>query len=304
VTCLVSRHQHPACFMGLMLPHLRRRDSYLLHRAQHHSIKVTSLVTAVSAWDRHLQHLCPHHRPSHLSASLLPRIPLLAIAAINSHRYPSRRIIRTFLSIPSTAITTTAISFLTPLNNSNNPRMPCRCSHRTVLRGRNAAYVCSSLYIYEHTFPPFFPSFFLVSVFTHLHTDCSFVSIYLSLATMLPSNCLSSPHTLLEPVHFTALSYRSTPSPLLRFILIYTSSFVISTLTHIVSAPTPSLCLRTSCIPCCCSFSLVSPSSGTICFCTGPVFYRYLRNLFDAYWMRNHQCARTAEHRANYKDTC
>ena len=213
VMCPVSRHQHPACFMGSMSPHLRRRDSYLLHRARHHLIKVTSLVMAVSAWARHPQHLCPHHRPSHLSASHLPRIPLLAIAAINSHRYPSRRTIRTFLSIQSTAITTTAISFLTPLNNSNNPRMPCRCSHRTVLRGRNAAYVRSSLYIYMNIhFHHFSRHFFLVSVFTHLHTDCSFVSIYLSLATMLPSNRLSSPHTLLESVHFTALSYRSTPS--------------------------------------------------------------------------------------------
>lgn len=24
-------------------------------------------------------------------------------------------------------------------------------------------------------------------------------------------------------------------------------------------------------------------------FCTGPVYYRYLRNLLDACWMRNHE---------------
>jgi hypothetical protein len=27
-------------------------------------------------------------------------------------------------------------------------------------------------------------------------------------------------------------------------------------------------------------------------FCTGPVYYRYLRNLLDACWMRNHEYAR------------
>ena len=296
VTCLASRHRRPACFMGSISPPPHLHDSFLLHLARRHSIKVTSLVRAVSAWARRPQHLCPHLRPSHLSASLLPHIPPLAIAAINSHRYPSRRTtIRTLLSIPSTAITTTAISFLTPLNNS--PYMPCRRSHKTVLRGRNAAYVFVAVYIYEHTFPPSFRSFFLVSVFTHPHTDCSFVSIYLF---------LSSPCSRLPPNRLSVHTFRSNPFislhrhivqslHLLRFILIYTSYFVISTFTHIVFAPTPSLCRRTSCIPCCCSLLLVSPLSGTICFCTGPVFYRYLRNVLDTCWMRNHQYAGTAE---------
>ena len=146
--------------------------------------------------------------------------------------------------------------------------------------------------IHFHHFPR---HFFLVSVFTHPHTDCSFVSIYLFLATMLPSNRLSSTHfARIRSFHCNVILFNLFTPPAIH-LDIYTY-FVISTLTHIVSAPSPSLCLRTSCIPCCCSFSLVSPSSGTICFCIGPVFYRYLRNLFDTCWMRNHQFARTAEH--------
>ena len=179
VTCLASRHQHPACFMGSILPPPHLRDSFLLHLARRHSIKVTSLVRAVSAWARRPQHLCPLLRPSHLSAYLLPHIPPLAIVAITSHRYPSRRTIRTFLSIPSTAITTTAISFLTPLNN-NSPYMPCRRSRKTVLRGRNAAYVFVAVYIYEHTFPPSFRSFFQVCSRTHIRTVRSYLFIYFS----------------------------------------------------------------------------------------------------------------------------
>src|SRR5712671_2886171 len=174
VMCLVSRHQHPAYTTRSTSHPLHHRDSFLLHQARRHTIKVYSLVRADS---RRPQHLYPHPRPSHLSASLLPRIPL-AIVAINFHRYPSRRTIRTLLSIPSTAITMTAISFLTPLNNSNSPYMPCRRSHKIVPRGRNAAYVCSSLYIYEHTFSPIFSSF-SPGLSVHAPTYGLFVRIYL-----------------------------------------------------------------------------------------------------------------------------
>jgi hypothetical protein len=97
---------------------------------------------------------------------------------------------------------------------------------------------------------------------TNIRTVRSYLFIYSP--SMLPSNCLSVQHTSLKSVHFTAPSYRLTASPLLRFILVYTPYFVINARTHIVSAPTPSMCLRTSCIPCCCPLLLVSPSSGTI----------------------------------------
>jgi hypothetical protein len=128
-------------------------------------------------------------------------------------------------------------------------------------------------------------------VFTHPYTDHSFVSIYLS---RHPCSRLivCRPHTSLESVHFISLHrHRSILSPLLWFILIYTQYFVISTLTHIVFAPTllpvSSNFLHTMLL-----FPLlVSPSSGTICFCTGSVFYRYLRNLLDSCWKRNHEYA-------------
>jgi len=108
-------------------------------------------------------------------------------------------------------------------------------------------------------------------VFTHPHTDCSFVSIYLSLSTMLPSNRLSSTHfARIRSFHCTVISFN--PFNLLRFILIYTPYFVISTLTHIVSAPTPSLCLRTSCIPCCCFF-FTSPPRRRVQFAFAQVLY-------------------------------
>jgi len=138
VMCLALLRQCLARITGSTSPRPHLRDSFLLHQARHHSIKAYSLVRAVTPSAPRPQHLCPLLRPSHLSASLLPHIRPLAIVAINFHRYPSRRIIRTFLSIPSTAITTTAISFLTPLNN-NSPFMPCRPSRQIVLKGNNAA---------------------------------------------------------------------------------------------------------------------------------------------------------------------
>lgn len=120
-----------------------------------------------------------------------------------------------------------------------------------------------AVYIYEHTFPPFFSSFFsLVSV--HAPTYGLLVRIYLFILSPCCRLIVCPLHTSLKSVHFTAPSYRLTASPPLRFILVYTPYFVINTRTHIVSAPTPSMCLRTSCIPCCCSLLLVSPSSGTI----------------------------------------
>jgi hypothetical protein len=221
VTCLASRHQRPACFMGSILPPPHLLDSFLLHLARRHSIKVTSLVRAVSAWARRPQHLCPLLRPSHLSAYLLPHIPPLAIVAITSHRYPSRRTIRILLSLPSTAITTTAISFLTPLNNNNSPYMPCRRSRKTVLRGRNAAYVFVAVYIYEHTFPPSFRSFFRS---VHAPTYGLFVRIYLfiSLVTMLPPNRLSV-HTFRSNPFISMHRHIVQSLHLLRFIFdIYT----------------------------------------------------------------------------------
>ena len=111
-------------------------DLFLLHQVIRLSIKASSLDRAALAWVPRLQHPCLRLRPSHLSASLHLRFPQLAIVAINSHRYPSRRTIRIFLSILSTAITT-AISFLTQLNNSNSPYMSCRLCRKTVLRGGN-----------------------------------------------------------------------------------------------------------------------------------------------------------------------
>jgi len=130
----------------------------------------------------------------------------------------------------------------------------------------------------------------------HAPTYGLFVRIYLfiSLVTMLPPNRLSV-HTFRSNPFISLHRHIVQSLHLLRFILIYTPYLVISTFTHIVSAPTPSLCLRTSCIPCCCSLLLVSPSSGTICFCTDPVFYRYLRNVLDTCWMRNHHHAGTTE---------
>ena len=135
-TCPVSPRLFLVPTTGSMslLPH--HHDLFLLHQVMHLSIKASTLGKAVLAWFPRLQHPCPRLRPSHLSAYLHLRFLQLAIVAINSHRYPSRRTIRTFLSILSTAITT-AISFLTQLNNSNSPYMPCRLCRKTVLRGGN-----------------------------------------------------------------------------------------------------------------------------------------------------------------------
>jgi len=130
---LVSPHRSLTTASTSLLRH--HHDLFLLHQAMHLSIKASSIDKVVSAWFLRLQHPCPRLRPSHLSAFLHLRFSQLAIVSINSHRYPSRRTIRTFLSILSTAITTTAISFLTQLNNSNSPYMPCRLCLKTVLRG-------------------------------------------------------------------------------------------------------------------------------------------------------------------------
>jgi len=84
--------------------------------------------------------------------------------------------------------------------------------------------------------------------------------------------------------HCTVI-YRLTRSPL-RFILVYTPSFVMNTRTHIVctnSFHVSSNFLHTMLLSPLTSLPVVGYN-----FCTGPVYYRYLRNLLDACWMRNH----------------
>jgi len=108
---------------------------------------------------------------------------------------------------------------------------------------------------------------------------------------MLASNRLSSTHfARIRSFHCTVISFNPFTSPVVHFD-IYTILRNQYSYPHRVCTNSPSLCLRTSCIPCCCFLLLVSPSSGTICFCTGPVFYRYLRNLLDSCWKRNHEYA-------------
>ncbi len=95
--------------------------------------------------------------------------------------------------------------------------------------------------------------FFSVSV--HAPTYGLFVRIYLFIFPCCRLMVCPPFTHFAQSVHFIAPSYRLTRSPL-RFILVYTPSFVMNTRTHIV-------CIN-SFLPCCCPLLLASPSSGTI----------------------------------------
>jgi len=107
----------------------------------------------------------------------------------------------------------TAISFLTPLNNNNSPYMPCRRSHKTVLRGR-PRHSFVAVYIYEHTFPPpFSSSFFFSLVSVHAPTYGLFVRIYLFISPCC--RLIVCPFTHFAQVrsfHCTAISFNPFPS--------------------------------------------------------------------------------------------
>ncbi|SRR5216684_209074 len=132
--------------------------------------------------------------------------------------------------------------------------------------------------------------FFSVSV--HAPTYGLFVRIYLFIFPCCRLMVCPPFTHFAQSVHFIAPSYRLTRSPL-RFILVYTPSFVMNTRTHIVcinSFHVSSNFLHTMLLSPLTSLPVVGYN-----FCTGPVFYRYLRNLLDACWMRNHEYAVSAE---------
>jgi hypothetical protein len=102
---------------------------------------------------------------------------------------------------------------------------------------------------------------------------------------MLPSNCLSVTHfAQVRSFHCTVISFNRFPSPAIH-LGIYTILRNQYSYPHCVC--TNSFHVSSNFLHTMLLFSFTSLPVVGYNFCTGPVYYRYLRNLLDACWMRN-----------------